>query len=296
MQNNLNDILIEDMVFSIFDTETTGDNKTGKDKPIEVAVVKWSMKNGFLEPPKSWLVNPEMPIHPSAIAIHGLVDEDVENEKKLEEILPDFLKYIQEDTTLVAHNIDFDLGMLPILQEKNNLKLDVLKFAKQIYKIGELGYKNQDLRSYKSQELRYWLNIKIDTMGLQAHRAAADILVTGEVFGETLKRYLQRTNAKTMKELIDFVNAPILVEKMPFGKFKGMDIQDMVQQELKSKNNYVSWLLKESHVGKMQLSEDLKYTIEYYLKKNNILPESLLIDDNHKSWANVSQNLKPKMK
>jgi DNA polymerase III epsilon subunit-like protein len=296
MQENLNDILIEDMIFSIFDTETTGDNKSGNDKPIEIAVVKWNMKKGFLEAPKSWLVNPQMPIHPSAIAVHGLLDEDVENEKILEEILPDFLNYIKEDTTLVAHNINFDLDMLPILKERNNLKLDVLKFAKQIYKIGELGHKNQDLRSYKSQELRYWLNIKIDTMGLQAHRAAADILVTGEVFGETLRRYLERSNAKTMKELMDFINAPILVEKMPFGKFKGMDIKDIVEQELKSKNNYIAWLLKESHSGKMNLSEELKYTIEYYLKKHNILPESLIVEENSKSWNQVSQNLKPKMK
>ena len=45
--NNV-DKKIEDMVFSIFDTETTGDNKFLNDKPVEVAVVNWNLKKGFL--------------------------------------------------------------------------------------------------------------------------------------------------------------------------------------------------------------------------------------------------------
>ena len=71
--------------------------------------------------------------------------------------------------TMVAHNNAFDLEMIPELKEAENLHLDMLRFARQIYKKGEVGHKEQLLTSHKSQELRYWLNIKVDTGDLQAH-------------------------------------------------------------------------------------------------------------------------------
>lgn len=281
---------IEDAIFSIFDTETTGDNTKQADKPIELAAVRWNLKKGFLEVPKSWMVDPQMPIHPSAIAVHGIEDEEVQGKPLLEEVMPEFLDYIG-DSTLVAHNIAFDLGMLPVLNDRDNLKLDCLRFARHIYKIGELGYKNQDLRSHKSQELRYWLGIKIDTMGLQAHRAAADILVTGEVFHHTLKRFLDRTNAKTLEDLYEFINAPILIEKMNFGKFKDRIIAEAVAEEAKNPKNYFAWLLKEVHSGKMTIDQDLKYTIEHHLKNNDIDPKGLLIEEPFKGWKDAAAAL-----
>jgi len=265
------DTKIEDITFAIFDTETTGDNTKREDKPIEIAAVRWNLKKGFLEKPKSWMVDPQISIHPAAIAVHGIEDEDVKGKPLLEEIMPEFLNYI-DDSVLVAHNIEFDLNMLPALKEKPNYKLDTLKFAKRLFKIGDIGHKGHDLRSYKSQELRYWLGIKVDTMGLQAHRAAADILVTGEVFHHALKTFLKKTQAQTLCELLDFINAPILIEKMTFGKYKDRLISDVVAEEAKNPKNYFVWLLTEVYKGAMNIDQDLKYTIEYHLRDNGIDP------------------------
>lgn len=286
MQEQL-EIPLEDVIFSVFDTETTGDNTKREDKPIEVAAVRWNLQHSFLEIPKSWLVDPKMSIHPSAVAVHGIEDEEVEGKPTLEEILPEFLEYI-DDSVLVAHNINFDLNMLPILKEKDNEKIDTLRFARQFFKIGDIGYKGHDLRSHKSQELRYWLGIKIDTMGLQAHRAAADILVTGEVFHHTLKRYMETTGGKTLGDLISFINAPIMIEKMTFGKLKDRLISEAVAEECKSSKNYFAWLLREVHKGNMKIDEDLKYTIEYHLKQNDIDPKGLLIEEKVTDWKAVS--------
>lgn len=287
------DTPIKDVIFAVFDTETTGDNTKREDKPIEVAGVRWNLEKSFLEIPKSWLVDPKMSIHPSAVAVHGIEDEEVEGKPTLEEILPEFLDYIG-DSVLVAHNISFDLNMLPVLQTMPNLKLDTLRFARQIFKIGDIGYKGHDLRSHKSQELRYWLGIKIDTMGLQAHRAAADILVTGEVFHHTLTQFLERTNATTLGELLDFINAPIMVEKMNFGKFKDRLISEVVAEEAKNPRNWFAWLLREVHKGSMKIDQDLKYTIEYHLKNNDIDPNGLLIEEKVKDWKSVSSALSKK--
>jgi DNA polymerase III epsilon subunit-like protein len=292
-QSKILDTPIEDVLFSVFDTETTGDNTKREDKPIELAAVRWNLNKSFLEIPKSWLVDPQMSIHPSAVAVHGIEDEELEGKPLLEEVLPEFLGYIGE-SVLVAHNIGFDLNMLPVLKDMPNPRLDTLRFARQIFKIGDIGYKGHDLRSHKSQELRYWLGIKIDTMGLQAHRAAADILVTGEVFHHTLKVYLERTNGKTLGDLIEFINAPIMVEKMSFGKFKDRLISEAVREEAKNPKNYFGWLLKEVHKGSMTIDEDLKYTIEYHLRNNDIDPRGLLITEPIKDWKSFANALDKK--
>lgn len=294
--NNSKTILetpIQDVLFSVFDTETTGDNTKREDKPIELAAVRWNLQKSFLEIPKSWMVDPKMSIHPSAVAVHGIEDEEVEGKPLLEEVLPEFLDYINE-SVLVAHNIAFDLNMLPVLKEMENPKLDTLRFARQVFKIGDIGYKGHDLRSHKSQELRYWLGIKIDTMGLQAHRAAADILVTGEVFHHTLKVYLERTNGKTLGDLLEYINAPIMIEKMTFGKFKDRLISEAVREEAKNPKNYFAWLLKEVHKGSMTIDPDLKTTIEYHLRNNDIDPRGLLISEPIKDWKSLANSLDKK--
>lgn len=282
---------LEDVVFNIFDTETTGDNSKNQDRPIEIAVVPFNLKNGFLDKPWERLIDPQMPIHPSAIPVHGLTDEDVQGKPLLQDVMPELLEYV-EGSSLVAHNIKFDLAMLPEFEALDNPKIDTLRLAKHIFQIGELGYKDQDLRSYKCQELRYWLNIKVDTMGLPAHRAAADILVTGEVFRQTLIRFIERTYSETLQDLYDFVNAPIMIDIMPFGKYKNVSLQEAVRKEIKNPKNYFAWLLKSVHAGEMSIDEDLKYSIEYHLKAHDIDLVALLVDEQHKDWKTIATQTK----
>lgn len=291
MDNHFLNTPIEEAIFTIFDTETTGDNVRRSDKPIEIAAVHWNYKKGFLGLPKSWLVDPQMPIHPAAIAVHGLTDEDVAGAPLLEDILPELHSYVT-DTILVAHNISFDLGMLPSFNDLPNPKIDSLRFVRHIFKIGEPGYKEQELTSHKMQELRYWLNLKVDTMGLQAHRAAADILVTGEVFSETMKRFLERSYSETIEDMIQFISSPIMIEKMNFGKYKDVKISEAIKKEINNPKNYFSWLLKSVHKGNMTIDDDLKYSIEYYLKQYDIDPKGLLIEEKPKDWQTIAKTLK----
>lgn len=291
MDNHFLNTPIEEAIFTIFDTETTGDNVRRSDKPIEIAAVHWNYKKGFLGLPKSWLVDPQMPIHPAAIAVHGLTDEDVAGAPLLEDILPELHSYVT-DTILVAHNISFDLGMLPSFNDLPNPKIDSLRFVRHIFKIGEPGYKEQELTSHKMQELRYWLNLKVDTMGLQAHRAAADILVTGEVFSETMRRFLERSYSETIDDMIQFISSPIMIEKMNFGKYKDVKISEAIKKEINNPKNYFSWLLKSVHKGNMTIDDDLKYSIEYYLKQYDIDPKGLLIEEKPKDWQTIAKTLK----
>ncbi len=283
---------ILDVDFNIFDTETTGDNSNGDDLPVELAVVKWNFKKGFLGKPKSWLINPGKRIHPSAIAVHGIEDKDLIGKPSLQEILPEFNAYVG-DGPLFAHNIDFDLNMIPSLKEQDNLKLDSLRFARHLIKIGDM-MNGHDLRSHKSQEIRYWFNLDVDTMGLQAHRAAADILVTGNVIGKLMDIYINSTNDLSLEGLNNFIAAPMFVKNMTFGKFKGVPVEEAIQQELGSTRNYFSWLLPKVYSGEMSIDKDLLYTIEYHLKSHDIDPKSLGSQEKFVSMKNVASNFKKK--
>lgn len=287
------DTLIKDVIFGIYDTETTGKNEDRVDKPIEVAVVPWNIERGFITAPKSWLINPEMPIHPAAIAVHGLQDEDVENAPLYQDVIPEFIELI-EDWTMVAHNNEFDLKMLPELKNSNNCQLDMLRFARQIYKKGELGHKDQALSSHQSQELRYWLNLKIDTGDLQAHRAAADIIVTGKVFEETLRRCIERTGVQTLGELLSFINAPMLIEKFTFGKYKGQRIEDVIISEKSSSRNYFHWLFEKINNGEFELDNDTMHSIKLYMSKHGMNIEGYILKKKEKvkDWKQVTEMLK----
>lgn len=262
---------ILDTDFSIFDTETTGDNRNGDDVPIELAVVKWNVKKGVLGKPKSWFINPgEKRVHPSARAVHGIEDKELVGMPTLDKVLPEFENYVG-DSPVVAHNIEFDLNMIPSLKDQSNFKLDVLRFARQLLKIGDIR-DGHDLRSHKSQELRYWFNLDIDTMGLPAHRAAADILVTAGVFGKLMNLYMESTNDMSLDGLVKYIEAPMFVKQMTFGKLKGIAVEEAIAQEMNSPRNYFKWLLPKVYSGEMNIDKDLLYTIEYHLKALDIDP------------------------
>lgn len=278
------EIKVSEQIFSVFDTESTGDNSKREDKPIEIAAVKWNLKNGVIEEPRSWLVNPGISIHPSAIAVHGLTDEDVEDSPFLDDVIGEVHDYVG-DLPLVAHNIEFDLNMLPSFKTSSNQKIDTLRFARHVFKIGEPGHKEHELHSHKMQELRYWLNLKIDTMGLSAHRAAADILVTCAVFGKMIERFLADDPNKTVSELVEFVNSPILYDKLNFGKFRGVLIKDAISQEMaNSSKNYFTWLYGEINAGKMNLDEDMLYSINYHMKQSGYQPQGFSVSEKMKDW------------
>lgn len=248
---------IEDIVFSIYDTETTGKNKTRKDYPIEVAVVKLAASDGVFGL-QSWLVKPPIDIHPSAIVIHGLTDDDVADKPVLEELIAEIEDCVK-DTVLCAHNDAFDLEMLPSFKELPEFKLDTLKLAKKVYKVGELNTKGQDLSSMQLQEIRYWLGLEVDTQGQQAHRAPADVLVAAEVMVDMLNRAIEK-GVVTIGDLLDLINSPNLIEIVPFGKLKGQNTREAIVSEAMSGRSWFDWLLR-SETPENPIDPDFKYTI-----------------------------------
>lgn len=94
----------------VFDTETTGlDNRA--DRVIEIGgielVNRFPTGNTFHE-----YINPQgRPVHPEALAIHGISDAHLAGKPTFPEIAARFIEFI-DGAHLVAHNATFDMGFI----------------------------------------------------------------------------------------------------------------------------------------------------------------------------------------
>ncbi|MFZ2103522.1 MAG: DNA polymerase III subunit epsilon [Oricola sp.] len=92
----------------IFDTETTGlDSRM--DRIIEIGAVE--LENRFLTGRNFHVfINPDgRAVHPEALAVHGISNEQLADKPKFVEIVQDWFDFT-EGATLIAHNAGFDVG------------------------------------------------------------------------------------------------------------------------------------------------------------------------------------------
>lgn len=93
------------------DTETTGLKSKEGDRIIEIALVEISRDPN----PRHFhcYLNPgDREISPDAIEVHGLTNEFLADKPTFEEMLPEILDFIGDDSSLVIHNAAFDLEFL----------------------------------------------------------------------------------------------------------------------------------------------------------------------------------------
>ena len=115
---------LKESFFVAFDTETTGSYPI-KWEICEIAGVKW--KDGQIIDEFSQLIRPKGPMHPIAYQIHGISTSMLDKQPYIEEVLPQFLDFI-EDATLIAHHAPFDIGFLSYeIEEKCQLSLPTNK-------------------------------------------------------------------------------------------------------------------------------------------------------------------------
>jgi DNA polymerase-3 subunit epsilon len=92
----------------IFDTETTGLDSSA-DRIIEIGAVE--LENRFITGRNFHVfINPDgREVHPEALAVHGISNEQLADKPKFVEVVQDWLDFT-EGATLIAHNAGFDVG------------------------------------------------------------------------------------------------------------------------------------------------------------------------------------------
>jgi DNA polymerase-3 subunit epsilon len=169
----LDDRLLSELTYTVFDTETTGLNPSEGDEIIQIGAAR--CVNGKLLKQESFeqLVNPGRLIPATTIPIHGISQDMVMGKPYITEVLPAFYTFAQ-DTVLVAHNAAFDMRFLQ-LQEKNT----GLVFSHPVLDtllLSAVVHPNQE--SHRLEAIAERLNITV----LGRHTALGDAMVTAEVW------------------------------------------------------------------------------------------------------------------
>ncbi len=221
---------ISEVVFCVTDTETTGLDAARGDKIVEFAC-RDSFGNEM-----QMLVNPGIPIPCEVSAIHHLVADDLKDAATHDEAMTAIARYVSPDYVIVAHNAPFDRSFLPCIQDRK--WICSRRLARKLL---------PDAPKHSNQVLRYYLGLKVDLRGIAPHRALADVLVTQAIFGKLIEKYLEDGHEDDVDALIAFAESPIRIELCPFGKHKGMKIENLPR-------SYVIWCLE----SMQELDPDLR--------------------------------------
>lgn len=223
-----------------FDLETTGINIT-TDRVVEISVLK-VFPNGTQES-KTWLVNPEIPIPPEVVAIHGISDEKVANEPTFKAIAKDVHNMIKDSDLGGFNSNRFDIPLLAEEMLRSDIDFDMKnRVAVDVQTIFHKMEKRTLSAAYK-----FYCDKNLE----DAHSAEADTNATYEVLKSQIERYDELENNvkflsefSTQRKFADFAGF-ISFDKegdeiFSFGKHKGKKVIEVLDKE----PGYFGWLLK----------------------------------------------------
>lgn len=266
------------------DTETTGVGAS--DRLIQIGAVAMEVDT-FLN--GTWgddldsnivvidsIYNPNTPINIEAMSIHHITTEMVESNSTFKDsldysLLNDLLS--DESNYLICHNTTFDISM--IKKEGINPKckvIDTLSLSRDLYR---------ESPKHKLQYLRYWLNLykeesKCDWIvngNVSAHSALSDVVVlillfkkmidVGYSIDELLKKSIEPIKSAngSSNGSSEFV--------MPFGKYKGMSLTDLV----KNYRSYATWAVDNMTALKEDVKVELKKLLDPSGELENVKSE-----------------------
>ena len=171
--HGLEDRLLSELTFTVFDTETTGLNPSQGDEIIQIGATR--ILNGKLLRSESFeqLVDPERPLAPESAKIHGITSEMLRGQPTIDRVLPAFHAF-SADTVLIAHNAAFDMRFLQLKEEQTGLRFDHPVIDTLL--LSAVVHPNQE--SHRLEAIAERLGLTI----VGRHTALGDAIVTAEVF------------------------------------------------------------------------------------------------------------------
>lgn len=234
MQLNLKNPLV------FFDLETTGINIT-KDRIVEISLLKVH-PNGK-EEIKSRLINPEMPIPPPAIAIHGITDDDVKDCPTFRQVAKSLADMLEGCDLAGFNSSRFDVPMLSEEFLRAGVDFDM---SKRKFVDVQIIFHKKEPRTLEAA-YKFYCGKELEN----AHSAEADTIATYEVLKSQLEHYPDLENDivflskeySSFNNNVDFAGRIVFdengIEIFNFGKHKGKS----VTQVLRDEPSYYSWMM-----------------------------------------------------
>ena len=172
-----------------FDLETTG-LSSANDRIIEIGAVV--MKNGEELDRFQTFVDPQRPLEKKIVELTGITDEMLKGAPKIEEVLPEFLKFVN-GRVLVAHNSDFDTGFIRAACARQGLPYTYTAADTLILSQNMLPQLN-----------KFKLDIVSNALSLpdfNHHRAADDAVTCGLIMHRLMARMEEELDIHTLQEI-----------------------------------------------------------------------------------------------
>jgi len=188
--NELDNILLKDLSFVVFDTETTGLDPSNGDEIISIAGVRIAHEKINNDEVFDELVNPQRSIPLTSLEIHQIYPEMLTNKPTIDKILPQFSEFV-DTAILVAHNAAFDMRFFQLKEVQTGIKfnnpvLDTLLLS-------AVCHPNQELHNLEDIAAKCGVEI------IGRHTALGDSIVTAEILLKLIP-ILEAMGIKTLGE------------------------------------------------------------------------------------------------
>lgn len=234
-------------MFLFLDTETTGKDNA---RLVQLAYESFDKKvqcNSYYKPP--------IPIEIGAMSVHRITNDAVANNAAFADdfVVRGELVSCLSDMILVAHNAQFDVGILKTEGIDVPRYICTLKLAQHILPLQE---------QYKLSYLYYAFHCYRDEGAVgNAHDAKEDIrmlrLVFDKLWTEWTLLHPEWNKQEAVEQLVKLSMEPMLMKFMPLGKYKGQTFEQVAVRD----RDYLNWMMyKMENKG-----VDLTHTLKHYL-------------------------------
>jgi len=220
---------LDEIEFTIFDTETTGLAPLEGDRILEIAAVRF--KNGMITGEFQSFMNPQRAINPAAFAVNHISQDMVDNAPPAEIVIPEFMRFI-EGSCICAYNASFDMGFLEheltLLDKKfphHTVIVDILKMSRR-------------LMPGLSRHALWFVAKTLHIETKQEHRAMSDVYLTLAVFNHCM-RLLEERSITSYKNFVGLfsISAKLLED---LANQKIAEIQEAIDAGTQIRMRYLS--------------------------------------------------------
>ena len=179
----LDDRLLAQLAYTVFDTETTGLEPSAGDEIIQIGAVRIVNRRLLRHEAFDQLIDPQRSLPPQSVKIHGITAEMLAGQPPIARVLPIFRAFVA-DTVLVAHNAAFDMRFLELKEAATGIRFD--RPVLDTFLLSAVLFPNQETHRLEAIAER----LGVSVMG--RHTAVGDAIVTAEVFLKMLPLLVER--------------------------------------------------------------------------------------------------------